>query len=354
MTAKPLITTIIPTYKRPQTLKRAIQSVLNQTFPAFQVCVYDDASNDDTKTVVSELAKTDSRVKYYCHEENIGMFANWNFGLKEVNTLFFSFLSDDDLLLPNFFESAMQSLGSNAEVMFYAGSTITIDDAKIINIAKDYGRFGYFPPPRGLLEIVNTNGLIWNSIVFRSEVIGREGTIDTKTCAASDIDFVLRIAAHHAIIISKEPGAIFVSHSQSLSSTTSDLRFMWPGFQHMWNKIMSDESLPLDVRVHVKTKLNEWLCYQLRLLGERAHARRESDNVHAIAELQARVCNDKTKSRILIGMSKLQELSEPAFRFVSCLRGVFFLITSFCAILAHKIRQKQLQERYGKYLQYLL
>ena len=45
---QPLITTIIPTYQRPQLLRCAIQSVLDQTYANFQVCVYDNASGDET------------------------------------------------------------------------------------------------------------------------------------------------------------------------------------------------------------------------------------------------------------------------------------------------------------------
>jgi glycosyltransferase involved in cell wall biosynthesis len=68
---KPLITTIIPTCRRPHLLRRAIKSVLNQTYPHFQVCVYDNASGDETAEVVSEFAKKDPRIKYHCHSENI-------------------------------------------------------------------------------------------------------------------------------------------------------------------------------------------------------------------------------------------------------------------------------------------
>jgi glycosyltransferase involved in cell wall biosynthesis len=68
----PLITVIIPTYRRPKMLGRAIRSVLNQTFPDLQVCVYDNASGDETTQVVVEFAERDSRVRYHCHAANIG------------------------------------------------------------------------------------------------------------------------------------------------------------------------------------------------------------------------------------------------------------------------------------------
>jgi glycosyltransferase involved in cell wall biosynthesis len=99
--SKPLITTIIPTYRRPKLLRRAIKSVLNQTYPHFQVCVYDNASWDETADVVAEIAKKDARVKYHCHAENIGAIRNFNYGMVHVNTPFFSFLSDDDILFQN-------------------------------------------------------------------------------------------------------------------------------------------------------------------------------------------------------------------------------------------------------------
>ena len=48
---QPLITTVIPTYRRPALLAQAIRSVLTQTYPHFLVCVYDNASADETADV---------------------------------------------------------------------------------------------------------------------------------------------------------------------------------------------------------------------------------------------------------------------------------------------------------------
>ena len=59
MDKNPLITVVIPTFKRPKLLKRAIQSVLNQTYPHFKICVHDDASGDDTGKIVAEMSRND-------------------------------------------------------------------------------------------------------------------------------------------------------------------------------------------------------------------------------------------------------------------------------------------------------
>jgi glycosyltransferase involved in cell wall biosynthesis len=333
-------------------LKRAILSVLNQTFPAFQVCVYDNASSDDTKLVVSELAKTDSRIKYYRHSENIGAAANFDFGLRKVNTPFFSFLSDDDILLPNFFETAMYSLSANPDAMFYAGLTLMTEDGKVARVAKENGPFGRFSPPDGLMEILNTTGLIWTSIVFRSEVIHRVGFLDAEAGGPLDVDFCLRIAAHHPIIISDVPGAIFTHHDRSLLTATSDFRVMWPGFEYIGNKIMSDESLPLDVRIHAKKKLNETSNYYLSVIGERACIKGEIDNVYEIAALLAQR-NNKVRSNMLINLSKLRGLSEPTYYLVDQIRRLFIFCTSLHTIVVGRRKYKQLQNQYGNYLQYL-
>ena len=92
------ITTVIPTYGRPRLLARAIRSVLYQSYPHFEVHVYDNASGDETREVVSQFALRDSRVKYHVHPRNIGMMENFAFGISDVETPFFSILSDDDFL----------------------------------------------------------------------------------------------------------------------------------------------------------------------------------------------------------------------------------------------------------------
>lgn len=118
-TAKPLVTTIIPTYRRPKLLRRSIRSVLNQTYPHFNVCVYDNASDDATASVVEDFQKEDSRVKYYAHKENIGATENFIYGMEHVETPFFTLLSDGDLILPNFGGKAWQALMSLTFVPLY-------------------------------------------------------------------------------------------------------------------------------------------------------------------------------------------------------------------------------------------
>ncbi|MGZ4881970.1 MAG: glycosyltransferase family 2 protein [Halobacteriota archaeon] len=349
--AEPLITVIIPTFRRPMLLRRAILSVLNQTFPAFQVCVYDNASGDDTEKVVAELAKTDSRIKYWCHEQNIGGAANFNYGLKEVNTSFFTILCDDDLVLPHFFEQAIDALVSNPDVMFYEGLTIVTEDNEVVNVVREHERVGYFPPHEGVLEMLTTGML--PAIVFRSKVRDSIGILDVRAGWILDTDFELRIAGHHPIILSNEPSAIFTQHKGSITTSSSDLRLIWPGYQIVSDKIMSDESLPLEIRIVIRDAIEQWLFSALCTVGERARDRGESDTVCAVAELMKRVYNKNARSKAFLALSKLSELSKPAYSLVNLIKRLFVSALSFRTIRFRRRRLKLYQKRYGKYLQYL-
>ena len=114
----PLITTILPTYQRPAMLRRAIRSALAQSWTALQVRVYDNAGDPENAAVVASL--DDPRVEYFRHPRNLGAFANFQFGLGRVSTPFFSFLADDDILLPDFYATAMAALEKEPTAAFAA------------------------------------------------------------------------------------------------------------------------------------------------------------------------------------------------------------------------------------------
>jgi hypothetical protein len=163
-------------------------------------------------------------------------------------------------------------------------------------------------------------------------------------------DFELRVAAHHPVIISNEPSAIFMWHT-SFYARTSDYRLYLPGFKRIINKMMSDESLSLDTRIQIKNRLKAWIDNTLIALAERASLKGEFDDVPAIAEILTRSCNKKAKALLLVGPKKLKESSEPAYFLVSWVLRLLRFI--FPLNIINKIKLKQLQKKYGDYLRYL-
>jgi glycosyltransferase involved in cell wall biosynthesis len=257
-TPEPLITTIIPTYRRPQMLRRAIRSLLNQTFPHFQLCIYDNASGDETPKVVEEFARRDPRVKYFCHPHNIGAIANFNYGIRQVNTPFFSLFSDDDILLPDFYKITLEGLEKHPDAMFSAGATLVMNDGgkEIFCPMTCWPGEGYFAPPEGLFAMIGRwrwKHIPWTGILFRREVREQIGLLD-EDLKYHDVDFQLRIAARFPYAVSKKPCAIFVRNLTS-SSSNADISWFWPDWLKTVKKIKDDEKIPLMIRERTERKL---------------------------------------------------------------------------------------------------
>ena len=214
----PIITTVIPTYRRPDLLRRAIRSVLDQTYPHFQVCVYDNASNDGTSEVVSALARRDSRVHYHCHPQNIGSQENFRFGVSHVDTPFFNLLSDDDFLLPEFFAQAMSALQKHPEAAFFFGGILSVDpDGRVIG-ASPFGKGQEQPcSPPELFRLLAPNTRTWTSILFRRSMLKALGGLKRETSYAADTDLILRAATRFRAVLSDAPCAVFTVHPASIS-----------------------------------------------------------------------------------------------------------------------------------------
>ena len=106
------VSVIIPAYNYADYLAAAIQSVLQQDLPDFELLVIDDGSTDGTAALVAGL--TDPRIRYV-HQANAGLSAARNTGIREASHPFVAFLDADDEWLPIHLSSAVsafQRLGS--------------------------------------------------------------------------------------------------------------------------------------------------------------------------------------------------------------------------------------------------
>ncbi|MBI3258643.1 MAG: glycosyltransferase family 2 protein [Ignavibacteriae bacterium] len=215
----PTITIIIPTYQRPRLLKRALKSALDQTYSNIQICIYDNASGDETEEMVKDLMEKDHRIRYHCHPENIGMMANYQFAMAEVTTPFFSLLSDDDVLFPWYCETALKGFQQFPDAAFSAGSTIIMtEDGKVVRVPLDlWQREGYFSSPEGLLEMI-TKYPVPTCILFKREVIDAI-PIDMNNILGWDVDYLIQIAIRFPFYVNSHPCGIFLQHSASFSNS---------------------------------------------------------------------------------------------------------------------------------------
>ena len=105
-----LFSICIPTYNRQEMLCQAIRSALNQSYDNIEVVVSDNASSDQTADMVAAL--NDQRIRYFRNPTNLGAAANWERCVQRASGDYFSWLQDDDLLLPNFVSAAVAALSA--------------------------------------------------------------------------------------------------------------------------------------------------------------------------------------------------------------------------------------------------
>src|ERR1039457_2632426 len=105
---------IVPTFNRGYILGEAIQSILDQTYPLFEVIIVDDGSTDDTVEVVNRFK--DGRVRLIQHSMNSGVAAARNSGLKAAQGDLISFLDSDDLWSPDKLALEVKFLAGHPEV----------------------------------------------------------------------------------------------------------------------------------------------------------------------------------------------------------------------------------------------
>ncbi|MFA5975531.1 MAG: glycosyltransferase family 2 protein [Elusimicrobiota bacterium] len=94
-----LVSVIIPTFNRAYCLRRAIDSILNQTHRNVEVIVVDDGSTDETRELMRSAYAQEPRVRYV-YQENAGVSAARNHGLSLARGEFISLLDSDDEWYP--------------------------------------------------------------------------------------------------------------------------------------------------------------------------------------------------------------------------------------------------------------
>lgn len=128
-----LISIIMAAYNAEKTIEQAIYSILNQTYPNFELLVVNDCSKDGTAELVKEIAAEDSRVRLISNVKNSGVSYTRKHGLEEAKGSWIAILDSDDAWAPEKLEKqiALQKK-MNADLLF-TGSAFMDSDGQPID-----------------------------------------------------------------------------------------------------------------------------------------------------------------------------------------------------------------------------
>ena len=118
----PFLTIAIPTFNRPNFLKEALYSAVNQSTKIYyEIIIIDNSFEEEIIKNVDKLITSYSNfenIKFYRNKTNIGMFANWNECLQKAQGEYITLLNDDDLLDYYFVENVIQDINGEKMLIY--------------------------------------------------------------------------------------------------------------------------------------------------------------------------------------------------------------------------------------------
>lgn len=209
----PLVSVILPTHNRAHTIKRAILSVVNQTYTNLELIVVDDASTDGTDEVINTI--NDARLNYIKLEKNMGANHARNVGVENSTGEYIAFQDSDDEWLNLKLEKQMR-------VMLKKGQQVGIVYTGFLRLESNRAR--YFPSKQtqksGMIvePLLNGNFVTTQSVVIRRECLAVTGGFDERLRRFQDWDLFIRLAKKFEFYCIDEPLLIAYHTKDSISA----------------------------------------------------------------------------------------------------------------------------------------
>lgn len=199
----------LPVYNgEKHTIRKSIESLLNQDFEDFELIICDNASTDNTAQICQDYAAKDKRVKYYRNELNVGSMENFFRAFELCTSEYFMWAADDDLHEKNFISACLKTLEPDSSIALVYPKTIQITDGKKA-IARDHIRADHDSPVMRYVSLISEI-LLGNSCygIYRTRFLRALRRIDDE-CRGPDLVLLAELSLYGKIIQIDEP--LFIS-----------------------------------------------------------------------------------------------------------------------------------------------
>lgn len=215
MRPAPLISVVVPCYNHGRFLREALDSIVSHARPV-EIIVVDDGSADDTASVAASF--TGAHALHLVRQENAGLAAARNRGLRECRGRYVVFLDADDRLTPRALEIGAAALDERPKTAFVFGRCLMMSGSGDLLatpthplITRDHYR-----------ELLRRN-FIWMPamVMFRRDAVERAGGFNSEVNASADYELYLQIARHHPIHDHGQVVAHYRRHAANMSGDAS-------------------------------------------------------------------------------------------------------------------------------------
>jgi glycosyltransferase involved in cell wall biosynthesis len=212
-----MFSVLIPLYNKERSIKNTIQSVLDQNFNDFEIIVVNDGSTDNSPEIVKQFV--DPRIRLI-HQENQGVSAARNRGIKEAKYEWIAFLDGDDLWEINHLEEILRMM------KIYPGEKVYVTSFRFSdgrNIYKHPRSSTIFKIENYFEEAIKEHLISTDNIVVHKECFSKVGGFNVALNRGEDLDLWARLAREYNIIKSKEITAIYRMEAENRSDRSYNL-----------------------------------------------------------------------------------------------------------------------------------
>lgn len=247
----PMVTMIIPVYNAQDSIRRCIESVLNQGYMDFELLLIDDGSTDASGEICEEYQKKDSRVEVI-HKENTGVSDTRNLGLKKAKGQYIQFLDSDDWITPDATSLMVRAAKESGCDMVITDFYRVIGDR--LSHKGDIEKDGVLTLDEFAGFMMENPadfyyGVLWNKL-FKREIIECYGLAMDKTISwCEDFMFNLEYLRHTKTIYAlrvpiyyyvKTKGSL-VTQGLSLTKTIKMKRMVFEYYHDFYKSVLTEE-----------------------------------------------------------------------------------------------------------------
>lgn len=202
------VSVVIPTWNRAHCIRTAIDSARAQRGVQVEIVVIDDGSIDDTAAVIAACGDA---VKYF-HQENRGIAAARNAGIRRCTGRYVAFLDSDDYWLPEKLPRQLALFHQHPEYGMVASQCASVRVDGSFRRSNRPGRSGSV-----LEDLFRKNFIRTSSAVIRRECFDAVGLFDETLKECEEYDLWLRVAARYPVGFLNEPLAVYVDNDDGAS-----------------------------------------------------------------------------------------------------------------------------------------
>ncbi len=210
----PTVSVIVPVYNAEGVVSRGVESILTQSYQDFELILVDDGSTDNSGAICDNYAQQDGRVKVV-HQENAGVSAARNAGLKVAQGEWVTFVDSDDIVLDGFLESLVAAVNREERIdLAYCGYAIVEGSTSIMTY-----RSATYIGKGQLHDVLSSTKLLYRcspwAKLFRRSVITDNGLqFDENLTISEDRLFIYQYLIHvRGVAVTSTVGYLYGSFS---------------------------------------------------------------------------------------------------------------------------------------------